>query len=173
MGLRRVPQALPGSLPRHKGLLPARAQLFGIYRQMCRHGNPSQALNLPPCRGMLSLLAAVFPPSTSLPELEEWDVPCRAGGRRGKAWDSSGGIFLPKVLGDVFQVLVPRQEWYRHPAEQTDASLQRGAQLLNCAPWSGVSPQALQEGNLASHCLFWILCSKEGFSQQCCWRATF
>lgn len=34
----------------------------------------------------------------------------------GCAWDSSGGIFLLKVLGDVFQVLVLRQEWYCHPA---------------------------------------------------------
>lgn len=62
-----------------------------IIRQMCRHGNPSQALNLPQHREMLSLLAAVFPPSTFPLKLEEVHVPFGATERSGKAWDSSGG----------------------------------------------------------------------------------
>jgi len=39
---------------------------------------------------MLSLLAAVFPPSTFLPELEGLDAPFRAAERSGEAWRSSG-----------------------------------------------------------------------------------
>lgn len=130
----RTLQALPGSLSEHKGLLPARAQLFGIYCQMCRHGNPSQALNLPPCRGMLSLLAAVFPPSTSLPKLEEWDVPGTALGAFScwRYWAMCSKCWSYARSGIVTLL----------------ASLQRGAQLLNCAPWSGVESPSLTGGEL-------------------------
>lgn len=79
---------------------------------MCCHGNPSQALNLFLCRGMLSLLTAVVPPTTFLPRLGELDVPFRAAEGSVEAWDSSGerkesGTFLSELRGDVFKVLVP------------------------------------------------------------------
>lgn len=86
------PQFLPGPSPDTKDCCPLEQGFLGfIISQMCRHGNPSQALNLPLCRGMLSLLTAVFPLFIFLRELGELDVPFRAAERGGEAWDSSGG----------------------------------------------------------------------------------
>lgn len=54
--------------------------------------------------------------------------------------------------------------------------------LKRCTALKSVLPDAsdeslrlteLPEGNVTSHCLFWILCSKGGFSHQCCWHVTF
>lgn len=107
-----------------------------IIRQMCRHGNPSQALNLFLCRGMLSLLTAVFPPTTFLPKLGELDVPFRAAEGNGEAWDGSGERkgscpFLSELLGDVFKVLVPNLKWScKH---HLDARCKRCAALSLCS----------------------------------------
>lgn len=61
---------------------------------------------------MLSLLTAVFPPTTFLPKLGELDVPFRAAEGYVGAWDSSGerkgsGTFLSELLGGMFKVLLP------------------------------------------------------------------
>lgn len=49
----------------------------------------------------------------------------REGERPGTALGAiqESGTILPKVLGDVFKVLVPRREWYRHPAGQAGVAL--------------------------------------------------
>lgn len=89
-GLHRAPYSQNSWGPQGSSLIPSRTQRIAaclleqgflgfIVRQMCCHGNPSQALNLPLCRGMLSLLTAVFPCCLSLlhlcTELEELHVP--------------------------------------------------------------------------------------------------
>lgn len=112
-----VPTVPPQSSPDTKDCCLLEQGFLGfIIRQMCRHGNPSQALNLSLCRGILSLLTAAFPPSTFLLELEE----------RGSVLETKkkkGDTFLSEILGNVFMVLIPNLMRYRHPAGQTGASL--------------------------------------------------
>lgn len=123
------PRFFPGpSLDTKDCCLLEQGFLGFIIRQMCRHGNPSQASNLSLCRGMLSLLTAVFPPSTFLPSLRNWmglSGQQREVVRLGTALETrkESGTFLSKILGDMLKVLVPNSMQYCHPAGQTGASL--------------------------------------------------